>query len=447
MYSKNLKYFVTILLLLIFAIVILSCSSENPIEDETKDIYWDKSDSPILIEGCYVVPKNTTLTIEAGTEIRFRTKSKKDFDYSEIKTGMLVIQGTILAEGTEQDSIIFTKDESVDNWGAIVFEEIADPNSILKYCKVEYTSEVEDYQYSIIGAITFLAFSKAKIINCNITNSYIGIQCNGYAEPIISDCTISDCTTGIYSNRCRSLINGCLINKHTTTGIFGYGSYSTIENCEIRDNGSSGIYVEYKSFPEIIYNKITNNGYSGIRCYEESSPNIVNNVIENNIEKGIFSNYHCHPNIVNNLVNNSIIGIHIANYSNPIVINNTVVNNGSAFRLYNDSSPDILNTIIWNNDEVFNKNELDYNCYPTLHSSLIQGDSLHTSFIDQGQNILGVDPMFINDSLDFNLQSSSPCIDKGFNDITELPETDLNGNPRIVGSSIDIGAYEFQGSK
>ena len=86
-----------------------------------------------------------------------------------------------------------------------------------------------------------------------------------------------------------------------------------------------------------------------------------------------------------------------------------------------------------------------YNSNPILFSSLIQGDSLHYSITDQGDNIIGVDPLFIDDSLDFNLQSSSPCIESGFNDIVELPEFDLLGNPRIVGGLIDIGAYEFQG--
>jgi hypothetical protein len=44
---------------------------------------------------------------------------------------------------------------------------------------------------------------------------------------------------------------------------------------------------------------------------------------------------------------------------------------------------------------------------------------------------------------DFRLQATSPCINSGNNAFSVLG-TDLDGNGRIAGGTVDMGAYEFQ---
>jgi hypothetical protein len=54
------------------------------------------------------------------------------------------------------------------------------------------------------------------------------------------------------------------------------------------------------------------------------------------------------------------------------------------------------------------------------------------------------DPAFVNlTSGDYHLQSNSPCINSG-NNAFVATSVDLDGNPRIAGGTVDMGAYEFQ---
>jgi hypothetical protein len=67
-----------------------------------------------------------------------------------------------------------------------------------------------------------------------------------------------------------------------------------------------------------------------------------------------------------------------------------------------------------------------------------------TPFPSGGFGNITNEPAFANlPNSDFHLQSISSCINSG-NNAYVTSATDLDGNPRIVGGTVDIGAYEYQ---
>ena len=153
--------------------------------------------------------------------------------------------------------------------------------------------------------------------------------------------------------------------------------------------------------------------------------------------------------------------------SSPILTNVTLSGNradGRGGGIYNSgdggtSSPQLTNVILWGNHAGINRNK-DYSCdemynnqaSPKVAYSIIQGgiDSIEGAS-DSGNN-LDMNPRFgkyVNPAKapttegDLHLQAGSPAINAGDNStVPPGAVTDLDGRPRIVGNTVDIGAYE-----
>ncbi|RLD52881.1 MAG: hypothetical protein DRJ05_17025 [Bacteroidetes bacterium] len=154
-----------------------------------------------------------------------------------------------------------------------------------------------------------------------------------------------------------------------------------------------------------------------------------------------------------------------SNTPNSYLINCTFVDNShwdekNVFSL-NGSSNWIYNCIVY--DNAANKNftliNSEHLINTTLHisHSLIEGGEesieFHSSCDDDcfyfyDETNIDTDPFFLNKwEHPYQIADGSPCIDAGtlarLPDFIQLPETDLAGNPRIIGDSIDMGAYEW----
>lgn len=133
--------------------------------------------------------------------------------------------------------------------------------------------------------------------------------------------------------------------------------------------------------------------------------------------------------------------------SSPTVTNctfsgNSVTNYGGAIGNFYGSNPTLHNSILWGNTAHTGSQIYDENSTTTITHSCIQGGYAGDGNISSDPLLNANDPSS-DDYL--TLRAGSPCINAGDN--SAVPSgitTDLAGNPRISGSTVDMGAYEYQ---
>jgi hypothetical protein len=84
---------------------------------------------------------------------------------------------------------------------------------------------------------------------------------------------------------------------------------------------------------------------------------------------------------------------------------------------------------------------------PSTNNNYYPGSHLYycsTTPLASGTGNITNEPLFLNlAGGDYHLQSNSPCINAGNNSGVSTTN-DLDGNPRIVGGTVDMGCYEYQ---
>lgn len=258
-------------------------------------------------------------------------------------------------------------------------------------------------------------YASPSIANNTITNNISGIYCSG-GSPTISNNTISSNTSsGVACMSAHPLISRNLIDSNSAeqgAGIWcGWRAYPLIENNTICRNQA----VESESDSSGIGGAVFCNGYS--------SPGISNNLIYDNSAKYGGAVYcggygEVIPGIFNNTIvgNTAVDGSIYSDYASPVVDNNIVAFNSAGIYGYTWS---IMNNCMYGNEN-YNYKE----CDPST-------------------NDISLDPKLQNVSLhDFHLKSDSPCINAGYNFPGYLSSQDFDGDQRVIGGAVDIGADE-----
>ena len=137
------------------------------------------------------------------------------------------------------------------------------------------------------------------------------------------------------------------------------------------------------------------------------------------------------------------------------VVNSTFSKNAGSTCIYNGQVEfALINSIIWDNEVPSNSSiySTSYNSDINISYSLVEDcwievgeDSVewNEEYGKDGGNNLDEDPLFANSAEGYlQLLPGSPAIDAGDSTVLGLPATDILGNPRIIGETIDMGAYE-----
>lgn len=444
-------------IILFSAIINANCQTSVP--GGSVSGIWNIPGSPYLVQGSVFIPQDSTLIIQPGVRVDFQGTYK------------FLVLGQLIAIGASSDTITFTATDTSNGWLGIRFDNtpiISDTSKFI-FCKLEYGKATNASPDDKGGAFYFDNFSKVIVSNSSInycTSSALGggtIYCAN-SSPKINNNNIS------FNSPYDGGIS-CHFNSNPTI------SSNSITNNTASANGGSGILC-VSSNPTITGNIISHNTSSdcnggGIWC-NSSSPLIANNTISNNSSSqggGIYCLNSSNPYIINNtLTNNSASyggGIY-CNNSQPILTNNTIVNNsstnGGGLYCNGASDPIFRNSILYGNSasmggaQVFIEDEPSdpdfYYC--NVEGSSVAFDANFNIYTGVYQNNIDATPFFALPSggngtgfngatADWSLQNTSSCIDSG-DPIGTYPTTDKAGNPRVVGSYIDIGAYEYQAS-
>ena len=295
-------------LLISFAITTLTCASAAAEEVPRRigeDVTWTQAGSPYTIDRTATVSEGATLTIEPGARVELAR------DVS------LVIEGELIARGTESEPIVFTgrdSDGTPESWMSVAFTESS----------VDATFErVDDYvSGSIVEHCTFEYGTHALRISGASPFVHRSLFRDNYAPPTLE--LAGGAAMLIEAGSRPRVSESTFVDNHADLVAYGGAIYATQSDPIIQDN----VFRRNSSV------------YGGALATDLVASPIVGNTFEENeatiTKGGAASLISTISPILNNRVENNLAamdgaGIHICvdcfPHSTPFVMDNTIADN------------------------------------------------------------------------------------------------------------------------
>lgn len=230
-----------------------SASAEALPSTITQDMTLTTASSPYTSTGSVTIASGVTVTVQPGVKVKIGGTSAS-----------LIVNGTLNAQGTASDPVIFTSTAESAGWqwrGLSL--EAGSGASTLDHVEVRYGG------YQSYAAITVNAGSPT------ITNSFLhhnggnGVTISNGAGPTIANSAIVDnARNGIYAySATGAAIHDNDVERNRESGIYITGSVSALRDNLIKDNGvgyasAPALYVSGTIPPDIDENTLSGN-YNG----------------------------------------------------------------------------------------------------------------------------------------------------------------------------------------
>ena len=295
-------------------------------------------------------------------------------------------------------------------------------------------------------------FHTCTLISCTVCNNY-GNHGGGATGGSAYNCIFTDNTAAQNGGGTNSTnLTSCLVTRNkclgptTSTANSGCGGGTnggTITNCEITYNSATqqggGSYGGTLTDCVITDNSTNGNGgggagLSGVNCFISRntavgygggaySGTLTRCVVTDN-QSGSPGGGSCSSSLYSSLLYGNRTGANVNDYSHYVNQDRSVLNAtiGVISGVYSAPKFYLRNTLY-----------KSINVTPTgaNTNNIAYGNNENEYFIDAANG-------------NYRLKLGSPAIEAGTNDYDFKTETDLAGNPRISGTKVDVGAYEFE---
>jgi hypothetical protein len=299
------------------------------------------------------------------------------------------------------------------------------------------------------------------LINCTMSNNTCAMG-GGAAFSTLTNCLL---TGNVGGGAYQSRLDACTIQQNSTPSGGGGVKQCTLDHCAVLNNyagyggGSSGSVLSNCTVTGNTALAYGGGALAGTLVNCTVTGNTVNrtNACGGYVDGGGASGATLINCVVSgNQVKNSLMG-NSATYgggvsggvaTNCLLIGNSCWDGGGG--AYNATLNNC--TVVGNSDKPYFGGAV-YNC--TVNNSIVYFNTFNNYYgsslnyccanpLPGGAGNTAADPQFANrGGGDYHLQANSPCVNSGINSCVANP-SDLDGNPRIVGGTVDMGAYEYQ---